>query len=1021
MPAPQVGAPDYNWQDLRVAVVLTGGVSLAVWMSGVTHELNRMVSAGRTSEGTYGGLLRLLRARPRIDVITGTSAGGINGAFLALAVARRRDLGLLREVWRSSADLGSLLRDPLRRDPPALLRGDDYLLVHLADELRALLGPDGGPTAESGNGPLRDPVELFLTGTLWSGRTTSFTDDMGASITELDRDATFRFATGAPSSAAPSSAALSACGDLDADGVVDELAVAARCSSSFPGAFEPHWVEVGGGVPSVGPDGTPRWASKAGQANFSDNQFVLDGGVLHNKPIRPAIDAIYRQTADLQVRRVLAYVVPDSAEPDPAQAAQPAESRTPSARQPTPSAPDVLLGLITRLFSTESVARDLAEIRDRNASVAARRRARMGLAAAMTDSLTVQAWPEYVEARAEHEALRLAALLAAGQQTKASRAGGDRWSEAELVAAVRRHRPPGLGSPAEAGAPDWDWDAATVHRLGDLTLDVLKRALKLSRLETEERAEIVERRGGVWTILAATQADGVRSDARWTACAAGSTDDPVATRTGPLPLRSAGPSALDRWVGAAFAECRITPAVDPGLLHGHALGLARELRAASDALTRIASGADADRLAVLVDSLLADTGTDEEVLGRMLRLDVVQLAFAGTAREVEQEVELVQMSSLDPGRLTGSQLYHFGAFYREHWRVNDWIQGRMDGAVQIARMLLDPERLRQIEDGSTARAARAAGTAGDPADALLGRVRAVAVPAGDPDETWFAERWSQSAEAVSVELTQAVPGTDPVGSPVGRVGLDATARAVALPAQVGILREDLGALAAAIRTQGTDAPRGSRTWLTDWEAVARPGTAAPAATLWKLWDEASAIGRERITDDVGSDTFARTTATFAAVGASAIQTLGPLKVLGAVLSAFRGYTLLLWTLVGLLTRESRFGARAVQLALAIGAALVAVAVVTPGVPFGFPLVGAVLLLVGFTAAALLTRQTWRIAVRLVVVAVVVLAGVGALIAQRVLAGEALWSSATIVSALVKAAVVIGIVALGWWVSGARRR
>ena len=65
-----------------LAVVLNGGVSLAVWISGVTLELYNLGVAGGSSDAYYP-VLDLLRADARIDVIAGTSAGGLNGAFLA--------------------------------------------------------------------------------------------------------------------------------------------------------------------------------------------------------------------------------------------------------------------------------------------------------------------------------------------------------------------------------------------------------------------------------------------------------------------------------------------------------------------------------------------------------------------------------------------------------------------------------------------------------------------------------------------------------------------------------------------------------------------------------------------------------------------------------------------------------------------------------------------------------------------------------------------------------------------------
>jgi predicted acylesterase/phospholipase RssA len=128
-------------------------------------------------------------------------------------------------------------------------------------------------------------------------------------------------------------------GDLrERAGLAAQLAVASRCTASFPGAFEPFWVDVPGGG-RVG----DRWQSSAGLANFAQSRFVVDGGLLLNKPIRPAIEAVYRQAAAQQVRRVLAYVVPDPGEAPPP--APTLRSRgTPDPAMQVPHAGDVLLG-----------------------------------------------------------------------------------------------------------------------------------------------------------------------------------------------------------------------------------------------------------------------------------------------------------------------------------------------------------------------------------------------------------------------------------------------------------------------------------------------------------------------------------------------------------------------------------------------------------------------------------------------------------------------------------------------------
>src|SRR3954468_3633708 len=99
----QEGSPPGNGQtkELRLAIVCYGGSSLAVYMHGVTKELHRLVKGSALleaeegdpatpSERVYGRLLdelaersgEQLRTRVVVDVIAGTSAGGINGVCL---------------------------------------------------------------------------------------------------------------------------------------------------------------------------------------------------------------------------------------------------------------------------------------------------------------------------------------------------------------------------------------------------------------------------------------------------------------------------------------------------------------------------------------------------------------------------------------------------------------------------------------------------------------------------------------------------------------------------------------------------------------------------------------------------------------------------------------------------------------------------------------------------------------------------------------------------------------------------
>src|SRR4051812_30107823 len=91
-------------QELRIALVMNGGVSLAIWMGGVTRELDRV----RLGDGAYGELLGLTSSKARIDVIAGASAGGINGAVLALGIARRRNVAPIRDLWMDQGAIADL-------------------------------------------------------------------------------------------------------------------------------------------------------------------------------------------------------------------------------------------------------------------------------------------------------------------------------------------------------------------------------------------------------------------------------------------------------------------------------------------------------------------------------------------------------------------------------------------------------------------------------------------------------------------------------------------------------------------------------------------------------------------------------------------------------------------------------------------------------------------------------------------------------------------------------------------------
>lgn len=1068
------GSEDGSRQEIRLAVVLNGGVSLAVWISGVTLELHHLAMADQKAEKTYGPLLNLLRADAHIDVIAGTSAGGLNGAFLALGVSRGRDLGLLRDLWRDHGSLEKLLRNPLSKNPPSLLEGDDYFLPHVRDALAKI---NEQPSLRDG----RQHVDLILTGTLWQGRTTSFTDDLGAGITELDHDARFQFSLN--NANGPVS---------DDDQLIKKLAAAARCTSSFPGAFEPHFVKVDDGKKILdGPDSM--WDSAAGDANFARSQFVVDGGVLLNKPIRPALEAIYRQTAEAQVRRILAYVAPTADNP---QVADQSEDKIPQAHE-------VVLGVLTRLRATDSVSRELAEIRTRNAEARDRRRTRDRLAAAVigvAEDLSAGGWPAYIEVRINYAACTIGRLLAAGQNPAFAR-----WSERELVSAVQRllwawrtanqefFIPSGddVEQAVQRKDHEWDWGFTTVQRLGDIAVDVLKRALWLAPPHSPSREEIVKARRTLNFTL-----DDVRAGRRllndfWSS-APTRNKNLIPTRSDVVenlgtPTKDAATELME-WLNDVVAEWDKVPKSgeqDKGAtptmtdrrrsqfeyalaiatcLHScaiHIRAAAVDTAAATDSSSLEARKAidpqflERERLRALYTYLFApgepseSPPTAQEVLERMLRLDVVQLAFAGASAEVEQEVELVQFAAKNRDLLTGVQLHHFGAFYRSSWRLNDWLHGRMDGATHVVRTLLSAERLRQ----RAAEIAREEHPGQTVAGQLLDDVKRAALCTGnDIDRNWLKKQWRDDEKDCRAAIESIVQKPEPIEIPrapdVGKdagqtqraepamtVSLDppsregddlrSCAKVITRSIQTQILREDLSALADAIRNEGDDCAPSSQAWLASYDAIAHQRE-LQTEELWKLWETAAAVGKERITAELGSDTLARTASQTAAVAANNIGAFPKPKVVNTVLGALRGYVLAVWAMVTFLTGIGNFGRGVVELSVAAGGVLLAAAIVVPGLPLAFTLAGGLLLLAGVSAAALLTPGArgvgWRAATCvLLILAVIVADGYWELgrTSSSSAAADAKQQAGAIWSVAVKVGIACLVVFLGWWIARAR--
>jgi patatin-related protein len=132
-------------KELRIALVCFGGVSLAVYMHGISKEILKLVRASSAlhaiadrgqrakadffdareradpeydTEAVYFELLReighSIELRVVVDIIAGASAGGIIGTMLARALSHDLPMGPLRDLWLDNADVSVLLSPDTR-------------------------------------------------------------------------------------------------------------------------------------------------------------------------------------------------------------------------------------------------------------------------------------------------------------------------------------------------------------------------------------------------------------------------------------------------------------------------------------------------------------------------------------------------------------------------------------------------------------------------------------------------------------------------------------------------------------------------------------------------------------------------------------------------------------------------------------------------------------------------------------------------------------------------------------------
>ncbi|HSB39834.1 MAG TPA: patatin-like protein, partial [Gaiellaceae bacterium] len=339
-------------------------------------ELHRLVKGsalldaasgeGSASELVYGRLLdelaqknpEQLRTRVVVDVIAGTSAGGINGVCLAKALAHNRSLDDFRDLWFDKGDIDGLLAAPrwlawrplkaawvaLRGLKHAPLRGD-LMAQWIYDAFDKMDRKGSSPAGIDTLMPDRHKLELFVTATDFYGygRQVPFADPNPIQDRRHRHVLGFRFG-----------------GDDGRDDFDTNsngaLTFAARTTSCIPGVFPPVSFDalkgwLGDGRPVDFDDLDRRFFRLYELAKFPAAwTWFVDGGVLDNKPFGPAIEAIRERPADLQVDRRLLYLEPD-----------PGVGLSPTHRKP-PSTLAAAVGGLTGLPRSEPILDDLVEV-----------------------------------------------------------------------------------------------------------------------------------------------------------------------------------------------------------------------------------------------------------------------------------------------------------------------------------------------------------------------------------------------------------------------------------------------------------------------------------------------------------------------------------------------------------------------------------------------------------------------------------------------------------------------------------
>lgn len=357
-------------RETRLGLVVYGGVSLAVYMNGVCREFYNAVR-GR---GIYKLIKALTDADIVVDIVSGTSAGGINGVLLSYALSNSNenevvDFADFAGVWRESGNISNLLYQPLSNNSTepreSLLDGQGYYQGELQAAFRKAEANKTNVPSNEWLSPFNE-LDLFVTGTDLLGKVYTIFDDTGKLIEVNNHRAVFHLKH-RQGRKEPFNPNFNLLGDSYApENTYQALAKLCRITSCFPVAFPVVTVKLNSSEDPADPK-LVIWGNLLNRQlpqKEPENGYCLhfvDGGVLDNRPFSYTIQEMYYRVANRPVERKLFYIDP---KPDTLLGSQRFN------QMPKPDIGQVIQESLVGMPTYESISHDLELITYHNEQVA---------------------------------------------------------------------------------------------------------------------------------------------------------------------------------------------------------------------------------------------------------------------------------------------------------------------------------------------------------------------------------------------------------------------------------------------------------------------------------------------------------------------------------------------------------------------------------------------------------------------------------------------------------------------------